>query len=189
MQTAWRPTPAGLAGELARAVRAALTYDEVGLSARAAPPGWTLLEQRSPLGEGDLVAQREAEALLGWDLHREARMVLATDSPQVAVGATVVDAALLGPLAVLAPCRVVALVEQPGRRGFRYGSLPGHPLVGEEQFTVERDGALVLLRIRSVSLPVGPAALAPALARAGQRHVNRRYAAAARRLAAAAVHR
>lgn len=187
MQTVWRPTPAGLVRELEQAVRTGLTYEDVGLSVRPAPAGWTLLEQRTPLGEGDLLERHVGEALLRWDLHREARMVLASDRSRVEVGATVVDAAPLGPVAVLAPCRVVAVVEQPGRRGFRYGSLPGHPLVGEEQFTVEREGAAVLLRIRSVSRPVGLAGLAPPLARAGQRHVNRRYAAAARRLAARLV--
>jgi len=111
-------------------------------------------------------------------------MLLAADDTRVTVGATVVNAAPFGPLAVLAPCRVVALVEEPDRCGFAYGSLPGHPLDGKEQFTVERTDGGVLLRIRSVSRPRGLAGLAPAPARAGQRHVDRRYAAAARRLAA-----
>ena len=186
MQTAWRPKSARIAAALERAVRTGLTYDDVGLSERSAPPDWTLLEQRTLLGEGDLVEHSVGYAPLRWDLLREARMVLATDADRVEVGATVVDAAPFGPLVLLAPCRVVALVAQHGVRGFRYGSLPGHPLVGEEQFTVEREGAAVLLRIRSVSRPVGLARLAPPLARAGQRLVNRRYAAAARRLAATA---
>ena len=95
------------------------------------------------------------------------------------------DTAPFGPVAVLAPCRVTAVLDEPDCRGFSYAALPGHPLVGQESFTVERgrDGAVVL-RIRSVSRPTGLPGLAPPLARAAQRLVNRRYAAAARRLAA-----
>lgn len=169
---------------LQRSRGSGLTYVAVGLSVRPAPAGWTLLEQVTPLGRGDELWDRVGRALLGWELHRRARMLLAADVGRVAVGATVVNAALLGPVAVLAPCRVVALVERRDRRGFVYGSLRGHPLDGEEQFTIERAGGAVLLRIRSVSRPVGLAGQVPALARAGQRHINRRYAAAARRLAA-----
>ena len=143
-----------------------------------------MLEQLTPLGRGAGVHGRVAEALLRWDLHREARMVLAVSDPLVRTGATVVNAAPFGPVAVLAPCRVTAVLDEPDCRGFSYAALPGHPLVGQESFTVERgrDGAVVL-RIRSVSRPVGLPGLAPPLARAAQRLVNRRYAAAARRLA------
>jgi len=64
--------------------------------------------------------------------------------------------------------------------------LPGHPLRGEELFTVElSDDGMVALRIMSFSRAAGAARLVPALSRAGQRRVNRRYAAAARRLALA----
>ena len=184
MRTAWRPTAERLAGHLERARTAELTYPEVGASAAATPPGYAGLEQLTVLG-GAAALPRVAAALLSWGLHRDAGMVLAVDRPAVARGGTVVNAAPVGPVSLLAPCRVVATVDEPTRQGFAYGSLPGHPLAGEEQFTVElgEDGA-VRLRIRSFSRPVwGPAALAPALARAGQRLVNRRYAAAARRLA------
>ena len=184
MQIAWRPTQDVLEARLRRAQSSGLTYDAVGLSVRPPPHGWTLLEQVTPLGRGDALWEWTGRALLSWELHREARMLLAADVVRVAVDATVVNAAPFGPLAVPAPCRVVALVEEPDRCGFAYGSLPGHPVDGEEQLTVERTGGDVLLRIRSVSRPRGLAGLAPPLTRAGQRYVNQRYAAAARRLAA-----
>jgi len=80
---------------------------------------------------------------------------------------------------------VVVVIDEPSRRGFAYGTLPGHPLHGEERFTVELDGAgSVWLRIVSFSRPDGAFSLAPALVRAGQRAVNARYALAARRLGA-----
>ncbi|MBF6202492.1 DUF1990 family protein, partial [Nocardia cyriacigeorgica] len=46
-----------------------------------------------------------------------------------------------GPLGFTAPCRVVYVLNEPDRRGFAYGTLPGHPLVGEELFAVEYDPA------------------------------------------------
>ena len=52
------------------------------------------------------------------------------------------------------PVRVVAVIDDPNRRGFAYGTLPGHPLSGEELFVVERrDDDSVWLTIRSLSSP------------------------------------
>jgi uncharacterized protein (UPF0548 family) len=45
----------------------------------------------------------------------------------------------LGP--VQAPCRVVYVVDEPERRGFAYGTLPGHAESGEELFMVRYDSA------------------------------------------------
>jgi uncharacterized protein (UPF0548 family) len=45
----------------------------------------------------------------------------------------------LGP--VRAPCRVVYVVDEPDRRGFAYGTLPGHAESGEELFLVRYDPA------------------------------------------------
>lgn len=52
-----------------------------------------------------------------------------------AVGSEVVVG--LGP--VRAPCRVVYVVDEPNRRGFAYGTLPGHAETGEELFAVRYD--------------------------------------------------
>lgn len=52
------------------------------------------------------------------------------------------------------PARVVYVVDEPDRRGFAYGTLPGHPERGEEAFVVERtaDGSVWLV-IRAFSRP------------------------------------
>jgi uncharacterized protein (UPF0548 family) len=42
---------------------------------------------------------------------------------------------------VQAPCRVVYVVDEPDRRGFAYGTLPGHAESGEELFLVRYDPA------------------------------------------------
>jgi Uncharacterized protein conserved in bacteria len=55
------------------------------------------------------------------------------------------------------PVRVVTVIDEPTRKGFAYGTLPGHPLSGEESFLVERrDDDSVWLTIRSISRPAGP---------------------------------
>jgi uncharacterized protein (UPF0548 family) len=55
------------------------------------------------------------------------------------------------------PARVVYVVDEPGRRGFAYGTLPGHPERGEEAFIVEHlaDDSVWLV-IRAFSRPAGP---------------------------------
>lgn len=186
MQTAWRPTPSRLAGALAAAVAAAPTCREPGLSgADPAPPGLFVLEGEAVVGEGEAVWERVSAALLRWELQREAGLVVAVDRDTVVPGATVLNTLVVGPVGVGAPCRVTALLDGPGRRGYAYATLPGHPLVGEERFTVELSPAdgRVRWRLRSVSRPAGLAALCPPAARAVQRLVNGRYAAAAVRLA------
>lgn len=44
----------------------------------------------------------------------------------------------LGRLSLRVPCRVVYVVDEPDRKGFAYGTLPGHPVSGEEAFVLER---------------------------------------------------
>ncbi|PRC54052.1 DUF1990 domain-containing protein, partial [Mycobacterium sp. ITM-2017-0098] len=58
-------------------------------------------------------------------------------APVAAVGAEVL--VHLGP--VMAPCRVVYVVDEPDRRGFAYGTPPGHAERGEELFLVRYDPA------------------------------------------------
>lgn len=52
------------------------------------------------------------------------------------------------------PVRVVYVIDEPDRKGFAYGTLPGHPERGEESFVVERrTDESVWLTIRSISRP------------------------------------
>lgn len=64
----------------------------------------------------------------------------------------------LGPLSLRSAVRIVYVIDEPTRRGFAYGTLPGHPESGEEAFVVEqRDDASVWLTIRAFSRPAHPA--------------------------------
>lgn len=63
-----------------------------------------------------------------------------------------------GPVSLRIPVRVVYLIDEPTRRGFAYGTLPGHPESGEEAFIVEqREDESVWLTIRAFSRPAHPA--------------------------------
>jgi len=105
-------------------------------------------------------------------------------TPPSGVGERVVEGAeyritaAWGPLAVREPVRVVAVVDTADRCGFAYGTLPGHPVSGEEAFVVHRaaDGT-VALTLRSLTRPApdGPWRPAFPLLLLAQRHFRRRY--------------
>jgi uncharacterized protein (UPF0548 family) len=60
----------------------------------------------------------------------------------------------LGPFRVGAPVRVVYVIDAAARKGFAYGTLPGHPESGEEAWTLDRSGdGSVWLTIRAFSRP------------------------------------
>jgi uncharacterized protein (UPF0548 family) len=75
------------------------------------------------------------------------------------------------------PIRIVAVVEQPDRVGFAYGTRPGHPVTGEEAFVVHRDAVgTVSLTLRSLTrAPRGPWRLLFPVALVAQRFYRRRY--------------
>jgi uncharacterized protein (UPF0548 family) len=166
--------------------RGELTYPEQGATRDGQlPAGYRLVVRRERLGSGEATFHRAVEALLDWRMHRGAGLAVLSAPPRPAVGEVVVTR--LGPpvLGPIAPCRIVYVVDEPRRRGFGYGTLPGHPASGEEAFLVEwADDDGVYLVIRAFSRP------ATALARLGgpvarwiQDIVTDRYVRALRRLA------
>ena len=140
--------------ELAAAVRAELTYPQHGATAGTLPPGYRHLRRETRLGRGEETFDRAAEALLSWRMHRGAGLRLDATRDTATVGTTLVQAVRVGPVWTTAACRVVAQVQEPRRVGFAYGTLPGHPEIGEERFVVERDAAdAVVLTIVAFSRP------------------------------------
>ena len=60
----------------------------------------------------------------------------------------------VGRLGVDAGVRVAYLVAEPSRKGFAYGTLPGHPESGEEAFVVElHESGAVTFTITAFSRP------------------------------------
>ena len=83
----------------------------------------------------------------------------------------------LGPLSLRAPVRVVGVLDEPRRRGFAYGTLPGHPESGEESFIVSIGyDDIVTFTVQAFSRPGGMLTrVAGPVARMVQRGITDRY--------------
>lgn len=166
-------------------VRESFTYAPVGATrpARDAvspgdhPPGFHHLSTRHELGHGEDAYIRATDRLMTWGMHTGAGLRVAASSRRVEEGAVVL--CRLGPLAI--PCRVVWVLDAPDARGFGYGTLPGHPVSGEESFVVRREVDVVTLTVAAYSRPaLLVTRLAGPVGRLGQRVMVGRYAAALR---------
>lgn len=112
-----------------------LTYTEVGATAGPMPPAYHHLRKSSVIGRGRDRFDEAAAKGMRWGMLRGAGLRVEASTPVAEVGAEVL--VHLGP--VVAPCRVVYVVDEPDRRGFAYGTLPGHAESGEELFLVRYD--------------------------------------------------
>lgn len=113
------------------------TYTEVGATAGPPPGGYGHLHASAVIGHGRQRYEDAAEAVMRWGMLRGAGVRVEATTDVAAVGSEVLVG--LGP--VRAPCRVVYVVDEADRRGFAYGTLPGHPETGEELFAVRYDPA------------------------------------------------
>jgi uncharacterized protein (UPF0548 family) len=122
---------------------ARLTYCEVGATEQSVFPVGYRSFQRSvtlPVSVNFDSARRD---LWTWMVQSRAGIRVA------ASGDVVPDAVVglrlgLGRLSVIAPCRVVYVIDEPARCGFGYGTLSGHPESGEEAFRLTQsvDGGI-----------------------------------------------
>jgi uncharacterized protein (UPF0548 family) len=155
-----------------------LTYPEVGASAGPLPDDAHQARREVAIGNAPGVFEAAASALLGWRMHRRAGFEVIASTPIATVGADMI-ASLPGrfPIGVSVPTRILTVVDEPDRAGFTFGTLPGHPVRGEERFEVRRgpDG-VVWLSIVAFSRPTPGLvrALGP-LMRIGQRLVTDRF--------------
>jgi uncharacterized protein (UPF0548 family) len=141
--------------QIASLQEASTTYQPIGGTASASlPGGYGHLERRAALGFGQACFDRAAALLMQWQMHLRAGLSVQASSPQVTVGSVAVIGIGLGRLRVGAPVRVIGVVNEPRRRGFAYGTLPGHPEAGEESFVIEwGEDDRVVLSIRAFSRP------------------------------------
>jgi len=114
-----------------------LTYSHVGATASALPAGYHHVQKSAAIGHGRQRFEDAAAAGMRWGMLRGAGIKVDATTEIAAVGSEVI--VHLGP--VQAPCRVVYVVDEPDRRGFAYGTLPGHAESGEELFLVRYDPA------------------------------------------------
>ena len=144
-----------------------LSYDAVGatLPGREAwtgrPAGYLRHTRTVWVGRGSTCWEAAAVAVLDWQIKiRSGFRVEASDGGdrRVRADADYRLTARAGPVTVHEPVRVVAVVDEPARCGFAYGTRAGHPVRGEEAFIVHRtpDGR-VWFTLRSLTRPApGP---------------------------------
>lgn len=151
-----------------------LTYTEVGATAATLPPGYAHLRMSRRIGAGRRRFEQAAETVMRYGMLRGAGLTVDASTEVARVGSDVLGR--LGPF--VAPCRVVYVVDEADRRGFAYGSLPGHAVRGEEMFGVRYDRAedAVYSEVIAFSRPATwwSRLGAPALS-AVQQVVSRRY--------------
>jgi uncharacterized protein (UPF0548 family) len=112
-----------------------LTYAEVGATAGPLPADYHHVQKSAVIGRGRPRFEDAAANGMRWGMLRGAGVRVEATTEVAAVGSDVI--VHLGP--VRAPCRVVYVVDEPDRRGFAYGTLPGHAESGEELFLVRYD--------------------------------------------------
>jgi uncharacterized protein (UPF0548 family) len=120
-----------------------------------------------------------AEAVLDWQVQRRSGIAVLSDSgddaPRASEGLEgVVVVPVLG-VAVSAPFRVTRVIHEADRVGFAYGTLPGHPEVGEEAFLVRLVGSETVFELRALSRPAFPSSLAAPLVLLLQQRFSDRY--------------
>lgn len=116
------------------------------------PPGFRRLHRSTVLLGADLEDARAR--LFRWDLHRRAGLGVSASHTPLREGTEVHLRIGAGPLQVTAPCRVLRVIDEPDRAGFAYGTLPGHPEAGIEQFLLTcTPTGLVRLHLDAVSRP------------------------------------
>jgi uncharacterized protein (UPF0548 family) len=163
---------------LARARAAKLSYAHVGST--LVPGSVRGASDRSFVQELDGSLAAATATLRDWAAHRGiGGRPHPTDAP-LEVGTTLLVVAAVGPFEMAVPDRIVAVVDEPTRFGFAYGSLVGHAEAGEELFLAEQTSpGRLRLTVRVQARP------ATVLARIGgpvvtvlQRVAARRYLAA-----------
>ena len=169
-------TSADLAILLERCRSDALTYEPAGCSLGSMTPSGLKRRHWTTTLSGPEAFERAAGAIRSWKVHKGAGLAIAADGP-IAVGTNVAFGAPL-PLGFIdGTCRIIAVVDEPDRFGFAYGTLSVHPERGEEAFLVVRgaDGH-VRFDIEGVSRPAQPIArLLPPVANRLQDTAVRHY--------------
>lgn len=174
---ATRPTTGHLVSIADGSTADPVTYSPVGVtSSGAIEPGYRRERWACQLGRGRDVFERAVDGLRQWAMHERSGLIVANPGP-VEAGVIVAMAAPLPVGFVEVVCRVVAVVDEPDRFGFAYGTLSRHPEQGEESFTVSlASDDQVEFTIVAVSRARHPLARAlPPVARFLQQRATLRY--------------
>lgn len=134
------------------------TYDDIGATlAGKKPEGFNRDHFEDVVGEGVEAFARAVTGLKTWKAHRLPGMRVFPGDLEIRTGATVVLTLGTPVASLVAPCRIVGVVDGQTRWGFAYGTLPGHPEQGEESFAVSMSSdATVHFEIEAISRPADP---------------------------------
>lgn len=143
-------------------MEARLSYPEVGATLDVdMPHGYRHSERRVRVGKGREAFDRAADAVMSWQIHRGAGLTVLASDERAEPDEVAVVRLTIGPLHVDGANRVVAVIDEPDRRGFAYGTLHGHPERGEQAFIVDIDEQeIVTFTVRSFTRRASLLALA-----------------------------
>ncbi|WP_104087011.1 DUF1990 family protein [Arthrobacter sp. GMC3] len=189
---------------LPRTDKGGLNYPQLGLTRMLAleptgtgewPQGFGHVDTQIRVGTGDAAFAALTEGIMTWQIQRRSGLRV-TAPPRAAVGARVTSGFGVGNLRLPVPCEVVWALEptvvvradgaEATLSGFGYGTLPGHPALGEEAFLAMKtsDGG-VYFRLLAFSKPAGLLfQLGAPVTKLTQRNVTKSYLQAARSLVA-----
>jgi uncharacterized protein (UPF0548 family) len=136
------------------------SYGVVGLTCPAdedwsqRPSGYRRYAATTRIGHGQRRWDEASSAVLDWQIKTRSGFEVEsfTAETRARENADYRLTVRFGPITVHESVRVVAVVNQPTRCGFSYGTLDGHPVSGEEAFIVHQapDGE-VWLTLRSLT--------------------------------------
>ena len=149
------PQSKTLAAFLGREKLLDITYENRGASAKAEKvPGFDNDFQRVNIGQGAAAFEKACEAIRHWRMFPPAWTIILPPDTPIQAGETVAMYAKAFGIWWRNSCRIIYIVNEPGRFGFAYGTLPGHIECGEELFQVEQDeNGQVWYTLRAFSKP------------------------------------
>lgn len=162
-----RPTERELNDLLTAAAAGDVTYDHLGSTVD--PGRWPERpshQERVLLGRGRQSFEAAGAGLRRWVCHRGIGAAVHPVDAVLRTGESLLVILRVGPVRIVVPNRIVAVVDEPARFGFAYGTLPGHHERGEEAFLVDidPDGAVWgTVRVDAVPATAPARVLAPAV--------------------------
>jgi uncharacterized protein (UPF0548 family) len=122
---------------LAAARRSAPTYDHVGSTLDRGRDDRAVRTRQLDVGRGQGAFDAARRAVRSWVPQRALGAEVVPADQLVALDESVVVVLRAGPFYVIAPNRIVVVIDEPRCFAFAYGTLPGHPERGEESFSVD----------------------------------------------------
>ena len=178
MSIVWgRASDERLSAALSAAKQADYLYSALGMTRSDEAPAGYRVERRSVLLADDETAWgRAVTGLRMWEAHRVAGAHVFPPEAPILEGTTVLVTLGVPGCTMVAPCRVVYVIDEPDAFGFGYGTLSGHPEEGEESFLIRRIDGKVHFEVVAMSRPASLLTrLGGPLARRVQSRMTERY--------------